>query len=422
MKNTFRSISALAIIFCLVTVSLADVTIKQRITMSGQKFESTKRIKGQRERTEQHMEMADPAMAAFMPQIATITQCDLKRRIQINDRKQLYYIEPFEMSETEVLPGRPTRQTQPAAAAQTRKGGTMTMSYTVRDTGEKKTVFGLQARHVITTQEMETSPDSCSGPMRSKIEYDAWYVDFATDFSCPTAAMPPTSPGRAPKPDCVDRMVMKGSGTAPKGMMVEGTMKMYGADGSVMMTQTTETLELSRATLDPAFFDIPQGYSLASSSQDLYKVTMPSYDTGRQNRNEPPRNTGIVPPAAAAKTIAVNLTIAPGASGQSEIDSYIRAKLAQRGFRVVPSNADYALNVQVNQVKESTASKVGGLFGKMTGANTGVGKVDIDLSIALIGTASGNAKVRNKFDGPLSTAVRMALDQALDQALANVDR
>jgi hypothetical protein len=217
-------------------------------------------------------------------------------------------------------------------------------------------------------------------------------------------------------------MVMKGSGTAPKGMMVEGTMKMYGADGSVMMTQTTETLELSRATLDPAIFDIPQGYSLASSSQDLYKVTMPSYDTGRQNRNEPPRNTGIVPPAAAAKTIAVNLTIAPGASGQSEIDSYIRAKLAQRGFRVVPSNADYALNVQVNQVKESTASKVGGLFGKMTGANTGVGKVDIDLSIALIGTASGNAKVRNKFDGPLSTAVRMALDQALDQALANVDR
>jgi hypothetical protein len=367
--------------------------------------------------------MSDPAMAGFMPQIATITQCDLKRRIQVNDRKQLYLIEPFETPETEVLPGRPTRPAQPAATTSPRKGGTMTLSYSVRDTGERKTMFGLQARRIITTQEMETSPDSCNGPMKTKIEYDGWYVDFAADFSCPTSTPPSMAgPGRMPKPDCTDRVVMRGSGSAPKGIMLEGTMKMYGSDGSVTMTQTTETLELSRASLDPALFDIPQGYSLASSSQDLYKVSMPSYDAINQTRNQPPRNTGIVPPAMSAKTIAVNLSMAPGASGQNEIDSYIRAKLAERGFRVVPSNAEYALNVQVNQVKESTASKVGGLFGKMTGANTGGGKVDIDLSIALIGMASGKGQVKNKFDGPLASAVRLAIDQALDQALANVGR
>jgi hypothetical protein len=422
MKTFCRSISALTLLFALVGSTFADITLKQRVTMSGQKFESTKRIKGQRERTEQHMEMADPAMAAFMPQIATITQCDLKRRIQINDRKQLYFIEPFETPESEVLPGRPTtRPAQPAASTQTRKGGTMTMTYSVRDTNERKTMFGLQARHIIMTQEMETSPDSCSGPMKSKIEYDGWYVDFATDFSCPTST-PPTSPGRTPKPDCTDRIVMRGSGTAPKGMMIEGTMKMYGSDGTVMMTQTTETLELTRETLDPAIFDIPQGYALASSPQDLYKVTMPSSDPGPQSRPQPSRNTGIVPPAVSAKNIALNITMAPGTSGQSEIDSYLRAKLAERGFRVVPSNAEYALNVQVNQIKESAASKIGGIFGKVTGANTGGGKVDIDLSISLLGLASGNGKVKNKFDGPMSAAVRMALDQALEQALANANR
>jgi hypothetical protein len=420
MKNFVRSSTALAILFAFVSSSFADVTLKQRVTMSGQKFESTKRIKGQRERTEQHMDMADPGMAAFMPQIATITQCDMKRRIQINDNKRLYFIEPFETPETEVLPGRPTRPASPSTT--TRKGGTMNMSYTVRDTGERKTMFGLQARHIITTQEMETSPDSCNGPMKTKIEFDGWYVDFATDFSCPTSTPPSMGPGRAPKPDCVDRVVMRGSGTAPKGMMIEGTMKMFGIDGSVSMTQTTETLELSRETLDPAIFDIPQGYSLASSSQDLYKVTMPSYDAINQNRNEPSRNTGIVPPAMSAKTITVNLTMAPGASGQSEFDSYIRAKLSERGFRVVPGNAEYALNVQVNQVKESTGSKIGGMFGKVTGTNTGGGKVDIDLSIALIGMASGKGQAKSKFDGPLSSAVRTAVDQALDQALANVGR
>ena len=422
MKTLTRPLVAVTILFSFVGTSLADITLKQRITMSGQKFESTKLIKGKRERTEQHMEMADPAMAAYMPQIATITQCDLKQRIQINDRKQLYMIEPFETPETEVLPSRPSRPAQPAAATQTRTGGTMTMSYNVRDTGERKMMFGLQARHIISTQEMETSPDSCNGPMKSKIEFDGWYVDFAAEFSCPTATAPPTQMGRSPKPDCRDRVVVRGSGTAPKGMMIEGTMKMYKADGSVMMTQTTETLELSRETLDASLFDIPQGYSQASSSEDLYKVTMPSYDSGPQTRTQPSRNTGVVPPAVAAKTIAVNISMAPGTSGQSEIDSYIRAKLADRGFRVVPSNAEYALNVQVNQVKESAASKIGGIFGKVTGANTGGGKVDIDLSIALLGLASGNAKVKNKFDGPLSAAVRMAVDQALEQALANVDR
>lgn len=422
MKRVLNILFAIAAIVSLVSVSLADITLKQRVTMSGQKFESTKQIKGPRERTEQHMEMDDPAMAAYFPQVATITQCDLKRRIQINDRKQLYFIEPFETPETEVLPARPARTAQPATTAPARKGGTLTMTYTVRDTGERKTMFGLQARHIITTQEMETSPDACNGPTRSKIEYDGWYVDFAADFSCPTAAAPPSPMGRTPKPDCRDRIVMKGSGTAPKGMMLEGTMRMYGADGSVQMTQTTETLELSRETLDPSLFDVPQGYRLASSTQDLYSMSMPTFGGGGEVRNNPPRNTGIVPPAASTKTIALNISMAPGTPNQTEIDSYLRTRLAERGFRVVPNNAEYALNVQVNQVKESTAAKIGGIFGKVTGANTGSGKVDIDLSIALLGMASGNGRVKSKFDGPLPTALRMALDQALNQALANVGR
>jgi hypothetical protein len=89
MKSITILIQALAVIFSLVVSSLADVTIKQRVTMSGQSFVSTRQIKGARERTEQRIEMNDPAAAAFMPQIATITQCDLKQRIQINERSQM---------------------------------------------------------------------------------------------------------------------------------------------------------------------------------------------------------------------------------------------------------------------------------------------------------------------------------------------
>jgi hypothetical protein len=420
MKKIFLSIPSYLVILCLVSTSLADVTIKQRVTMSGQKFESTRRIKGSRERTEQHMEMADPSMAAYMPQVATVTQCDLKRRIQINDRKQLYFLEPFETPEAET-PARTTRPAQSTTTGPQRAGGTLTMTYNVRDTGERKLMFGLQARHIITTQEMESSADACNGPSKSKVEYDGWYVDFAADFSCPTTSVP-TVPGRMSKPDCVDRVVRRGTGTAPKGMMLEGTMKMFGPDGSVQMTQTTETLELNHDPLDPALFDIPVGYKLAASSQDLYSVSMPSF--GQDNGNRPtstrPSVNPMMPPVA-TKSVAVNITGA--GTNQPDVEAYVRGKLAEKGLRVVSGSADYTVNINFRQIKESTAGKIGGIFGKVTGAPTGgVGKVDIDLTANLAGKATANAKVKDKFDGPLSAAVRLALDQALDQLLGDLDQ
>jgi hypothetical protein len=419
MKTVFGFIQALMLITSLTVASFADVTIKQRVTVSGQKFESTRRIKGSRERTEQHIEMADPAMAAYMPQIATVTQCDMKRRIEISDRKQLYFVEPFETPEPENA-ARPAHPAQPAAAGPARAGGTMTMTYNVRDTGERKTMFGLQARHMITTQEMETSADSCNGPSKSKYEYDGWYVDFASDFSCPSVSVPYT-PGRMPKPDCVDHVVRRGTGTAPKGMMLEGTMKIYGPDGSVQMTQTTETVELNRDALDASLFDIPTGYKLAGSLQDLYAVSMPTYG-GDTNDNRPtstrPNVNPMMPPKV-SKSVAVTITGA--GANQTDVDTYVRNKLVEKGLRVVSGTADYTVNVNFRQIKESTAGKIGGIFGKVTGAPTGgVGKVDIDLVTSMSGKATSNANVKNKFDGPLSAALRLALDQALDQLLANI--
>jgi hypothetical protein len=282
-------------------------------------------------------------------------------------------------------------------------------------------MFGLPARHLITTQEMETSADSCNGPHKSKIEIDGWYVDFNVDFSCPTATAPSMPGGRMPRPDCIDRVVNRGTGTAPKGIMLEGTMKMYGADGSVQMAQTTETLDLNRDTLDAGLFDIPQGYRQAASAQDLYAVNMPS--AGDYSGTTTRSTVNPMMPPVAAKSVALNVAMGSAASpAQSEIESYIRTKLAGRGFRIVSGAADYTVSVQFRQIKESTAGKVGGMFGKITGANTGgIGKVDIDLSATVSGKSTGEAKVKDKFDGPLSTAVRMAIDQAIDQLLSDIN-
>jgi hypothetical protein len=419
--NTMRKIyfaTFMGLYLCV--TAFGDVRIKQRVTMSGQKFESTRSIKGSRERTEQHIQMDNPAMADYMPQVATITQCDMKRTVRLNDRKQLYMVEPFQTASDAT----PVQRTTPASTqTTTRRGGTMTMTYIIKDTGERKTIFGLQARHLIITQEMETSVDSCNGPNKSRMEFDGWYVDFTAEFNCPNAqTAAPVSPGTN-KPDCIDRVVYKGNaGAARLGFLLEGTMKMIGSDGAVQMTQTTETLELSRATLDASLFDVPASYKQVSSSQDLYAVGMPTAAMVDRETRSSSGNTGIVPPGRpAAKSVAVSISFAPGASGnQTEIDQYVRSELASRGLRVVSGAGDYTLNLQFRQVKESTAGKIGGMFGKVTGVDTKVGKVDIDMSATLSGGTTGEAKVKNKFDGPLADAVHSAVDQALAQLLRGI--
>ena len=422
MRSIRRTLLLVSAAMLLTAGAFADVRVKQKVTMGGQTMESTRSIKGTRERTETKIQMDDPQAAAFMPQVATITQCDLRRTVRINERARLYMVEPFATA-ADAAPVTRTTPEPPRSTTTTRQGGTITITYTVRDTGERKTMFGLQARHLITTHEMVSSADSCNGPSKTKMEYDGWYVDFSAEFNCPQATPEVPQSPRADRPDCRDRIVTKGGGAGRLGFLLQGTMKMFGPDGSVQMTQTTETLELSRAPLETALFEVPSDYRQVTSAQDLYAIQMPSMgipsDTP-SGANRP--QTGTVRAAATAKSVAVNINAAGGsAAASAEAEQYIRGKIAERGLRAVSGTGDYVLNVEFRQVKESTAGKVGGLFGKVTGVDTGkIGKVDIDMTATLSGGATGEAKVKSKFDGPLSDAVRAALDQALGQLLAKI--
>src|SRR5688500_5984330 len=95
MKAVLRIVSAMSVLAAMSTSAFADVTVKQRVTMTGMKMESTRMIKGARERTESRADMGDPAASAMFPQVSTITQCDLKRKVQVSDRKRLYFVEPM---------------------------------------------------------------------------------------------------------------------------------------------------------------------------------------------------------------------------------------------------------------------------------------------------------------------------------------
>ena len=87
MKRFIQIACTFAAMTALSTGAFADVLVKQRVTMGGMKMQSTKMIKGSRERTETKTEFDDPAASALYPQVATITQCDLKRKVQLSERK-----------------------------------------------------------------------------------------------------------------------------------------------------------------------------------------------------------------------------------------------------------------------------------------------------------------------------------------------
>lgn len=259
MKVSFIRVSlAIIALMCAASAVTADTKVKTKTTVSGQSFEGITYIKKSRQRSEQNL----GAMS-----MATITQCDLRRTIQINDRSRKYLIMPFGNADSTGGPAAAIKPEAPKAGA-ARRGGVITMVYAVTDTGERKQMFGLTARHLKVVMTTESSPDACN-PSKMKMEMDGWYVDLDYGLDCEWGKGGGYSMGSG-KPDCVDEYRMKTTGTGKLGYPLSQTMITYGEDGREMSRMTTEIVEFSQATLDPALFEIPAGYTEAKSMQELY--------------------------------------------------------------------------------------------------------------------------------------------------------
>ena len=78
----------------------------------------------------------------------------------------------------------------------------------IADVGERKTMFGQEARRVVTVLDRQPQAGACD-QMKQKIETDAWYIDAPKAV----AAQPPTrlhpSAGR-----CRDEVKVKMTGDA----------------------------------------------------------------------------------------------------------------------------------------------------------------------------------------------------------------
>ena len=440
MKNATAKLF-IGLIICLISVSgvfaQQNYKIKQTMSMNGQKSETTTYVRGSRKRTE------GGGFMGMGGDVADVEQCDLKRNLKISDKKKMYAIEPFDDG-AEVTETVPKSKVQ-SPKSKVEKGGTVTISSNISDTGERKQMFGLTARHIKTSMTMQASPDACAGG-DVKTETDGWYVDLPS-FSCPMTVRPQVPQmGGAQSGGCRDKMVFKTSGGGKLGFALTETrtMKMGGDADDPSFTQTVETLEFSKATLDAALFDVPAGYNLTADSQSLYgKPDMAAMmrnmggndeDTPKKpSKNNPLPTNNSTPKQKKAGTIRIGVYAPTNKAGEnisiSNMQSFLIQKLTGGNIEAVAvssesdaksASCDYVLTSDFSKLKQSSASKIGGMFGKVTGTDTSAAKnYDAQVDFKLV-ALSGGKNVANKASNKSESNVDRAAEAVLSQEASTI--
>jgi hypothetical protein len=426
MKVKVSFLCLISMFLSLTPTAFADFKLRQQTTMEaggGESFTMERAIwvKGMRERTEN--KFADERMSQMIPQIAEVRQCDLRQTLRINDRSKKYLIEPFYDSSDKPLP-----PVQASTKTDTFKSGTVTFTTTLTDTGERRQMFGLTARHLIIKRLAESTKDSCDGESRMSTEEDGWFVYLVPENANCQVDLPRGE--RRETSTCRNKVIMKGPLGYP-GMMLEGTTKMIDLLKKSEMKTSIKTLDLSKATLEMSLFEIPAGYSEANSEQSLMSMgNLMGNMTGMMNGS----TTGKTP--SSRKSVAVDFFSGSVSKiNQPNLRQFVASQVSGSGANAVliASQNDITsgayqnvIGVEIKSVKESGASKIGGLFGKVTGTDDAakLGKSEVEVIVTLYAgdgktvIATGTAK--EKVDGKADDAAKAAIEKALGQVLGKL--
>jgi hypothetical protein len=451
MRQVFRLACLCAVVLFAATSARADLRIKQRTTMQGQSFESDVAIKGQRQRTEQQV---GPYKNV------SVMQCDMKRILNISEATRKYTVTPL-VSETADEGAASTTPARPASAGAPRRGGVVTYVMSMTDTGERKQMFGFTARRIKTVTKSEASPDACNTET-FHYETDGWYIDFDFNFDCLNnqQAASPTYGGA--QPECRDRIRYRRTGTAKMGYPVQVTTSFF-KDGKVQFTSMTEVLEISRATLDAALFDVPAGYTEARSQQELYDPSAMAAAMQAQSRDDDddddsgaasaasggammaaPRpaasssvgakragvvRIGVIPPSNKTdKQVGIDALraqlVSALSSGNVEAVALDASSPGGMEAEARAKECDYVLYTDIVSVKQSAASKIGGFLGRATGASDGKERHEARVEFSLVPAGSSapllESNATAKEDGTADAAVASALRRQAQLVAAKV--
>ncbi|MGH8458838.1 MAG: hypothetical protein ACRESV_05765, partial [Nevskiales bacterium] len=434
MKNTLRKLAVMGLTGLMASAAWADVKVRTKTTTAGHAGESTVYIKGARQRSEM---ATGPGMS-----LTHLMQCDQKRTVQINNSCKVYMVAPTEEENV-----KEEAAAQPAAKpatkpAKSQRGGVITYVSTTTDTTERKTQFGYVARHLKSSMKTESSPDACT-KVDFRMEADGWYANLSVGLTC--SASPGAGMGGGPgaPPDCQDRVRFRRTGPNP-GFALQETRTIY--TGAQSFTTTTETLELSKAPLDAALFEIPAGYREVTSMQELMCMGDMQSMMAKAMKGEV-ANTKAAAAAGASKSAGklrigvvgfVNQTqgsLAMETPRQRLVEEIIAREvdavhLDQTTPEEIVAEArqkecDFILYTDVAKLKQG-GGKLGGMFGKVTGGAGGMGKYEVAVNFRLFATGDEGARLAStattKGEGEAGEVLASVMPEEAKQAVAEALR
>jgi hypothetical protein len=331
-----------------------DVRFKTIYTAADQKTETVTFAKGERERFE-------------FQDMVLLKQYDQKRVIQISRSANTYLVAPE---------GMPPAAPAAAPAAPPKPPGVVMVATTIVDTGERKAMFGQQARHVKTIIDKQPAAGACD-TTKQRIETDGWYIDTPKAIEARAAAAPPTQAPPAAG-ECADQITATHNGD-PKalGFPIAYTSTIVGDDGKPSVV-SMEVTEFEATTLDAALFEIPPGMNAALNVGELGRalsdanekklateqtvaVAAPAPKTPGVIRIGVPELTNKTTTAVDTRTLRAdlveNLTEAkfeaiPLAAGTPQ---ELQKVAAERGI-------DYLVMAEITELKVSKGGGLGGLM------------------------------------------------------------
>lgn len=359
MKNAI--IFAGMLMITLTGSAFADVKIKTKQTMSGQTTENTTYIKGKRQRTE----MMNGVMIS-------ITQCDLGRDVQIAPQTKTYTVSYYTDAN-----GNPTVPVSQGTSAPVTKGGIVNVTTTIKDTGERKQMFGYTARHIIQTIEMESSPDACF-PQKNKMEMDMWVIDAEFGLAC-TQNNSYRSYNGGKAGGCQDKFVAKTIGLAKSGYPVYQKMTSFDASGIEGHSMVQEVVELSKATLDQPLFEVPgdfrevkdasQMYAGGTSSGVSYSGSSSSTSIGASTSSNSPSSV-MTSSLKSAGSPSNRETASVGAKREGTIRIGITTKTTSVGDGITTADLTAAIQTSLSQYVKGTKVEIVPLEAKLAAAQT----------------------------------------------------
>jgi len=351
----------------------SDVRFKSRYTTGDQVTEGMTYLRGNRERYE-------------LGDMILLRQHDLKQSVQISRAANAYLVTPDAAADS-AAPG-----------ADVKGSGVVNLETSIADVGERKPMFGLQARRVTTVIDRQPQAGACD-QSKQRMETDGWYIDAPKTLAAQPPSAPPTSTAA-----CRDDIKANVVGdTALLGFPIAYTTTAPGADGKPVVVMQMEVTEFEVTNLDAALFEIPEGMTAAENGRALVKAVSDANEAKLAARAPI-----SAPPAKRAGVTRVGVPELTNKTTQSVDTRALRtqliAELAEQKMEGVPLAAapqdelnayakdlgcEYLLVAQITELKASKPGRLGRMIKATAGeaTNKDVTEAKLTLQIVPVGAA-----------------------------------